>query len=180
MGGLLSQAEKMGGAPAVPAPKVFRCMGIDPGLASTGWGIVDVSRRKLVYRAHGCISTKAGEPLAERLLFLSNQLNLLMDEWRPTVGAMEELFFSKNVTSALKVAEAKGVLRLCFAQRGLELAEYKPSAIKQAIVGSGRADKSEMQEFIRLILGLKEIPKPDHAADALGMAVCHIHSRNLA
>jgi crossover junction endodeoxyribonuclease RuvC len=93
---------------------------------------------------------------------------------------MEELFFAKNVTSALKVAEAKGVIRLVFAERALSLAEYAPVAVKQAIVGSGRADKAEMQEFIRIILRLKETPKPDHAADALGMAVCHIHAANLA
>lgn len=157
----------------------IRVIGIDPGLASTGWGIVDVVGRKTVYRAHGCISTKPSESLASRLSSIDSSLNGIMAEWAPTAGAMEALFFSRNVTSALNVAEAKGVIRLCCLRAGFEIAEYSPVAVKQAIVGSGRADKSEVQEFIKLILKLPEIPTPDHAADALGMAVCHIHSLGL-
>jgi crossover junction endodeoxyribonuclease RuvC len=93
---------------------------------------------------------------------------------------MEALFFSRNVTSALSVAEAKGVIRLTCLRRGIDLAEYSPVAVKQSIVGSGRADKSQVQDFIKLILKLPELPKPDHAADALGMAVCHIHTLGLS
>jgi len=157
----------------------IRVIGIDPGLASTGWGIVDVVGRKTVYRGHGCITTKSGESLVDRLSFIDQSLNELLEEWKPNTGAMEALFFSRNVTSALNVAEAKGVIRLRCHRSGFELCEYSPVAVKQAIVGSGRADKTEVQEFIKLILKLPRIPTPDHAADALGMAVCHIHSLGL-
>ncbi len=157
----------------------IRVIGIDPGLASTGWGIVDVVGRKAVYRAHGCISTKARDGLVLRLSSIQENIKAILEEWKPATGAMEALYFSRNVTSALNVAEAKGVIRLLCYASGFEIAEYGPQAVKQAVVGSGRADKAEVQEFVKLILRLPEIPSPDHAADALAMAVCHIHSLGL-
>lgn len=163
----------------MPGTGPVRVIGIDPGLASTGWGIVDVVGRKAVYRGHGCISTKPSDSLASRLSYIDSSLRDLIEEWKPGMGATEALFFSRNVTSALNVAEAKGVIRLRCMLSGFELVEYSPVAVKQAIVGSGRADKSEVQDFIKLLLRLSEVPKPDHAADALGMAMCHIHSLGL-
>lgn len=101
----------------------------------------------------------------------------MLEEFRPDEGAMEALYFSKNVTSALVVAEAKGVLRLACGDHGLALVEYRPDELKKSLVGSARADKADMQKFVALVLGLPEAPKPDHAADALAAAVCHCHAR---
>lgn len=141
---------------------------------------MDVARKRCLYRGHGCISTPAGLSLASRLDLIEKALSAILDEWAPSSGAMENLYFAKNISSAMNVAEAKGVLRLCCLRHGVELAEYSPVALKQAIVGSGRAEKSEMQDFIKILLKLPEIPKPDHAADALGAAICHIHMTGLA
>lgn len=118
--------------------------------------------------------------MKDRLLAIHERLKAILREYEPEEGAMEALYFAKNVTSALSVAEAKGVLRLTCGLEGLDLVEYGPGAIKQALVGRGRADKAQVQEFVRLVLGLPEIPRPDHAADALAAAVCHAHSRWLS
>lgn len=152
-----------------------RVIGIDPGLASVGYGIVEVSGRKLSYHSHGCISTEASLPQERRLFLIYTELCKILDDAQPNAGAMEALFFAKNVTSALPVAEAKGVIRLAFAQRSLSFLEYTPIAIKQAVTGSGRAAKEDVQNFVRILLNLKEIPKPDHAADALACAIARIH-----
>jgi crossover junction endodeoxyribonuclease RuvC len=136
---------------------------------------VDVSGSRLVYVAHGCIVTEAGLPRSDRLLSIYTAFRSVLDEYRPTEAAIETLYFAKNVTSAMPVAEARGVLCLALAERGLFVSEYTPMAIKQAVVGRGAADKAQVQELIRLILGLALIPKPDHAADALGAAVCRAH-----
>ncbi len=136
---------------------------------------MDVSGSRLAYVAHGCFTTAAGTPRSERLFSIYTAFKAVLDEYRPTEAAMETLYFAKNVTSAMPVAEARGVLCLALAERGLSVAEYTPMAIKQAVVGSGGAEKAQVQELVRLILGLKAIPKPDHAADALGAAVCRAH-----
>jgi len=115
--------------------------------------------------------------LEKRLLHIHENIHEILDLYKPEEGAMEALYFAKNVTSALSVAEAKGVLRLTCVLEGLTLTEYGPGAIKQALVGQGRADKAQVQEFVRMVLALPEIPRPDHAADALAAAVCHAHSR---
>jgi crossover junction endodeoxyribonuclease RuvC len=156
-------------------PKLRRIVGVDPGLAAAGWGIVDVSGSRLTYVAHGCIVTEAGRPRSDRLLSIYTAFRSVLDEYAPTEAAIETLYFAKNVTSAMPVAEARGVLCLALAERGLQVSEYTPMAIKQAVVGRGAADKAQVQELIRLILGLALIPKPDHAADALGAAVCRAH-----
>ncbi|MDR2900983.1 MAG: crossover junction endodeoxyribonuclease RuvC [Treponema sp.] len=149
-----------------------RIIGIDPGLASTGWGIVDTLSNKIKYVAHGCIETKAGCPRAERLFLIYTQIREVIREYSPQEAAIETLYFAKNVTSAIPVAEARGVLSVAMAKSGILVREFTPLAIKQAIVGAGRAEKEQVQEMVRLILGLTEIPKPDHAADALGAAIC--------
>ncbi len=149
-----------------------RIIGIDPGLASTGWGLVDADSNKIKYVAHGCIETKAGCPRAERLFLIYTEIREVIRKYSPDEAAVETLYFAKNVTSAIPVAEARGVLSAAMAEAGIVVREFTPLAIKQAVVGRGRAEKSQVQEMVRLILGLADIPKPDHAADALGAAVC--------
>jgi len=116
-------------------------------------------------------------PLEDRLFHIHEKIREILALYSPIEGAMEALYFAKNVSSALVVSEAKGVLRLTCRQVGVILTEYGPGAIKQSLVGQGRADKAQVQEFVRLVLGLPEIPRPDHAADALAAAVCHAHNR---
>jgi crossover junction endodeoxyribonuclease RuvC len=153
-----------------------RIIGIDPGLASTGWGVVDYSRGKIRYITHGCIETKAGRPRAERLFFILTAIREVLDSWQPRESAVETLYFGRNVSSAIPVAEARGVISAALAERGLPVREFTPNAIKQGVVGVASAEKAQIQEMVRIILGLPEIPKPDHAADALGAAICCAHS----
>ena len=157
--------------------KPVRIIGVDPGLASTGWGIVEYSGDRLRYLAHGCIETCAEVKRGERLVFIYNSFLKILETYRPAEAAMENLYFGKNISSAMTVAEARGVLLLTLTARGLPVREMTPNAIKKAVVGVTRADKSQIQEMVRLILGLPEIPKPDHAADALGAAICAAHLR---
>ena len=157
-----------------------RCViGIDPGLASTGWGIVHAQANRLVYVAHGVISTSSKLLHQERLLIIFNELNAVLDRHAPLEAGMETLYFAKNVSSAMGVAEARGVVTLALGIRGIVLGEYTPHGIKQAVVGSARAEKSQVQESVRLLLGLSAIPKPDHAADALAAAITKIHTVDL-
>ena len=125
---------------------------------------------------HGCIVTDKDEPIGERLLRIYDSIVGLIDAWKPDRAAMESLYFWKNVTSALPVAEAKGVIHLAFAKAGVELVEYSPTAIKQAVSGSARAEKEQVQEMVKIILGLKALPRPDHAADALAAAICRANN----
>jgi crossover junction endodeoxyribonuclease RuvC len=157
-------------------PGTRRIIGVDPGLASTGWGVVDFSGNRLRYIAHGCIETKADRPRSERLFFIYQAFAQVLKTWRPAESAIETLYFARNVSSAMAVAEARGVLCMALTQQGLPVMEITPNAIKQAVVGHGAADKKQIQEMIRVILGLESIPKPDHAADALGAAVCCAHT----
>ncbi|MDR0622905.1 MAG: crossover junction endodeoxyribonuclease RuvC [Treponema sp.] len=153
-----------------------RIIGIDPGLASTGWGIVDYGGGKIRYVAHGCIETRADRLRADRLFFILRAVRALLDEWKPGEAAVETLYFGRNVSSAIPVAESRGVISAALAERGLPVREFTPNAIKQGVVGVASADKSQIQEMVRIILGLAEIPKPDHAADALGAAICCAHA----
>lgn len=158
----------------------LRCViGIDPGLASTGYGIINAQSNRLVYIAHGVISTSAKTPHGERLLIIFNELNAILDLYGPSEAGMETLYFAKNVSSAMGVAEARGVVTLALALRGIALGEYTPHGIKQAVVGVARAEKAQVQESVRLLLGLAAIPKPDHAADALAAAITKIHTMTL-
>jgi crossover junction endodeoxyribonuclease RuvC len=129
-------------------------------------------RGKIDYIDHGVIKTKADQPRDERLFFILRSVRLIIEKYKPTQAAMETLYFGKNVSSAIPVAEARGVISAALAENGIPLFELTPNAIKQGVVGSARADKGQVQEMVRIILNLKEIPKPDHAADALGAAIC--------
>ncbi|MDR0443202.1 MAG: crossover junction endodeoxyribonuclease RuvC [Treponema sp.] len=149
-----------------------RVLGIDPGLASTGWGVLDVKDGRILHVDHGIIETKAEKPRPERLFFIMQSIRSIMDKYKPDEAAIETLYFGKNVSSAIPVAEARGVISAAAAERGLCLHELTPNAIKQGVVGSARADKKQVQEMVRVILSLDAPPKPDHAADALGAAIC--------
>ncbi|MBE6344406.1 MAG: crossover junction endodeoxyribonuclease RuvC [Spirochaetaceae bacterium] len=156
--------------------KIRRVLGIDPGLASTGYGIVDYSSNRYRMVSYGVISTESNLPHAQRLLAIYTKLIAIIQEFKPQEGAMETLYFAKNVTSAMAVAEARGVATLCLAQNCIPLGEYTPNTIKQSVTGSAGANKATVQEYVRLLLGLEVIPKPDHAADALAAAITHLHS----
>ncbi|MDR1837125.1 MAG: crossover junction endodeoxyribonuclease RuvC [Treponema sp.] len=156
--------------------KPRRILGIDPGLADTGWGILDGNTGRILYVDHGIIKTKAGRPRAERLFFIMRSIHSIIDKYKPTEAAVESLYFGKNVSSAIPVAEARGVISACLAERGIPLREFTPNAIKKGVTGLTGADKKQIQEMVRIILGLDNIPKPDHAADALGAAICAINS----
>lgn len=154
----------------------MRVLGIDPGLARLGFGVVDVVGSKLHCVAYGCIETQAHTPLVERLQTIFHGLTELLTTHRPDVMAVEELFFNRNTTTAFTVAEARGVALLAAAEHHISLAEYTPMQVKQAVTGYGRADKAQMQQMVKVLLGLAHLPKPDDAADALGVAITHGHS----
>ncbi|NLX48345.1 MAG: crossover junction endodeoxyribonuclease RuvC [Methanospirillum sp.] len=150
-------------------------IGVDPGYGRVGWGVVEGEAHLVVSRGWGCIETAKESPIPARILEVSRGLNRLLDEWSPDGMALETLYFSKNVTTAMQVAEVRGVIRLAAAEREIPVAEYAPNQIKQAVTGSGRADKRQVQEMVRRILALDVMPRPDDAADALACAVCHVH-----
>jgi crossover junction endodeoxyribonuclease RuvC len=150
-------------------------VGFDPGTARLGFGVVEsVVDPELI--DYGVIATAANIPMASRLLTIYDALGELLDRIHPDVVAVESLFFARNVTTAMTVGQARGVILLAAAQRAIPVAEYSPSEIKQAVVGYGKADKHQMQEMVRLILGLAEAPRPDDAADALAVAICHLQT----
>jgi crossover junction endodeoxyribonuclease RuvC len=155
-------------------------LGIDPGIAICGFGLVAEEKGALHMIAYGAITTQAGEPPAERLRVVYRGLRDLIGSYHPADVAVEELFFNKNVRTALQVGQARGVAMLAAAEADLDVAEYTPLQVKQAMVGYGRAAKSQVQEMVRVMLGLDRIPEPDDAADALAVAICHIHSRQVA
>ncbi|MDC7239857.1 MAG: crossover junction endodeoxyribonuclease RuvC [Spirochaetales bacterium] len=151
-------------------------LGIDPGLAHAGWGLIEHDGIRSRYIAHGVIKTDSKTPAADRLLCLYEGLSKVIEEYKPAAAGIETLYFAKNVSSAMPVAEARGVLMLCLAKYGLKVGEYTPIQIKQAVVGNGRAEKAQVQSMVALLLKLKEPPKPDHAADALAAALCYAHT----
>lgn len=152
-------------------------LGIDPGTATTGYGLVRQRQGgTLEQLAHGVILTPANMPMPERLAKLYTELQELILLHRPAEAAVEKLFFQKNVKTALSVGQARGVVLLALAQSGLSIGEYTPNEIKQAVTGYGSAGKSQVQEMVKMLLGLPERPKPDDAADALAVAICHLHS----
>lgn len=151
-------------------------IGIDPGTAITGYGLVRDTADSLEMVAYGVIQTPAGMPLPQRLLLLHQELQRLVLLHRPQSGAVEKLFFQRNVTTAMSVGQARGVAMLTLAEANLTIQEYTPLEVKQAVAGYGNADKAQMQYMVRALLGLDEIPRPDDAADALAVAICHLHS----
>ena len=157
----------------------MRVIGIDPGTATTGYGVVEEVRGELKPLAFGVIKTPADQPLPARLQLIYRAVRELAAEWEPATAAVEELFFSRNVRTAMSVGQARGVTLLALVDAGLTVAEYTPLAVKQAVTGYGSADKAQMQEMVKLLLGLAEVPRPDDAADALAVAICHLHSARL-
>jgi crossover junction endodeoxyribonuclease RuvC len=154
-------------------------LGIDPGTAITGYGLVREDETGLTLVDYGVITTAAGQPLPVRLQAIYEGLAAVVRESQPEQAAVEELFFSRNVRTALSVGHARGVALLALANAGLPIHEYKPLEVKQAITGYGGADKQQVQEMVRLLLNLDHLPQPDDAADAVAVAVCHIHSARM-
>jgi crossover junction endodeoxyribonuclease RuvC len=155
-------------------------IGIDPGTATTGYGLVRENEDgSLALVDFGVITTPASLPMPERLLELYRQLTAILLLHRPESGAVEKLFFQRNVTNALSVGQARGVVLLALAQAGLGVGEYTPMEVKQATAGYGGADKNQVQQMVRALLGLADIPRPDDAADALAVAICHLHSAKM-
>jgi crossover junction endodeoxyribonuclease RuvC len=150
-------------------------IGFDPGTARLGYGVIESepSPRALDF---GVIATDSGTPMARRLLTIHSAVGELIDRHRPQAVAVELLFFARNVTTAMTVGQARGIVLLAAAERGVPVSEYSPSEVKQAVVGYGKADKRQMQEMVRLVLGLDFPPSPDDAADALAVAICHVQS----
>ncbi|MBR5647132.1 MAG: crossover junction endodeoxyribonuclease RuvC [Treponema sp.] len=160
--------------------KIHRVLGIDPGLANTGFGVIDFCQGRYRMVSYGCITTDKDEPHGQRLLSIYNRLCAVIDEFKPDEAGMETLYFAKNAKSAMGVSEARGVVTLCLFQHDIKLGEYTPNQIKIAVSGTQSAGKQTVQQYVKLLLGLKTIPKPDHAADALAGAITHIHySTNL-
>jgi len=156
-------------------------IGIDPGTATTGYGLVREreSDSALECVAYGVVTTPAGVPLPKRLQSIHRELKNVITLHRPDSGAVEKLFFQKNVATAMSVGQGRGVAMLALADCGLDVGEYTPLQVKQAVAGYGGADKKQMQEMVRTLLELDSIPKPDDAADALAVAICHLYSRKM-
>ncbi len=154
-------------------------LGIDPGTALCGYGLVRTDGEEMSLVAYGAISTPANSPLPGRLLTIHTQLSALIAQHQPAAVAVEKLFFSKNVRTALAVGHARGVVLLAAAAANLPVFEYTPNEVKQAIVGYGGADKNQMQQMVRMLLQLDFIPEPDDAADAIAIAICHLNSAHL-
>lgn len=151
-------------------------LGIDPGTATTGFGLVTVANGRLTALDYGVIRTAPEDPPAARLRRIFQGVGDLIRSASPDCVAVEQLFFNKNVRSALAVGQARGVVLLAASMGGLSVAEYTPLQVKQAVVGYGRAEKQQIQHMVKVLLGLEDIPRPDDAADALAIAICHSHS----
>ncbi len=155
-------------------------LGIDPGTAITGYGLVCEENGQAVATAYGAITTPSDLPLPDRLKQLHRDLAALIEQHRPDQAAVEQLFFNKNVRTALAVGHARGVTLLALAQANVPIYEYTPLEVKLAVTGNGRAEKTQVQQMVTLLLNLNKIPKPDDVADALAIALCHLHSARLA
>ena len=156
-------------------------MGIDPGTAITGYGvIVEEAGGRLTHVAHGCITTDSKAALHERLLKIHTGISSAIDVYKPDIVSVELLFFNRNVTNALSVGHARGVTLLAAALKGLRVTEFTPLQVKQAVAGYGRADKQQVQSMVRALLCLEAIPEPDDAADALALAICCAHHAKMS
>lgn len=153
-------------------------LGIDPGTAIVGYGIILKEKSKLSLLDYGCVTTDKNLPQADRLEIIKNEIVEIIKKFKPQVMAIEELFFFKNLKTAITVAEARGVLLVTGKAAGLYISEFTPLEVKVATVGYGRAEKQQVQKMVKAILDLKEIPKPDDAADALAVAICAANSLN--
>jgi crossover junction endodeoxyribonuclease RuvC len=154
-------------------------LGIDPGAAITGWGLVSKEGDQLALVDYGTVRTSSDAPLPQRLQVLYRGLGQVISSREPSAVAVEKLFFNKNVRTAMTVGQARGVALLAVAEAGLPVHEYTPLEVKQAVCGYGRASKEQIQKLVQMLLGLDSIPQPDDAADAIAIAICHIHSSPL-
>lgn len=154
----------------------MRILGIDPGFAIVGYAVLDYNGNKFTPIDYGAITTKAGEKLSDRLRSIYEDVNILIEKFTPDTMAIEELFFNTNVKTAISVAQGRGVIILAAAARGIDVHEYTPLQVKQAVCGYGRAEKTQIQRMVKSLLNLNAVPKPDDVADALAIAICHAHS----
>ncbi len=154
-------------------------LGIDPGLARTGYGVLRAQGRGVTYVAHGCITTPANQPFSARLYTIFDQMREVFETYKPSILAMERLFFAKNMKTATSVGQSQGVLFLLAHMYGAPVYEFTPPAVKMTITGSGAASKKQMQKMIKTLLKLREIPKPDDAADALAVAFCYTRTKKV-
>lgn len=152
-------------------------LGIDPGIANTGYGLIRYEKKKIELIDYGCVLTYKKDTFSLRIKKIYYKIKELMEKYNLHEVAIEEIFFNKNVRSALTVSKVHGMVAITVALEGLELYEYTPLQIKQATVGNGRAEKHQVQSMVKILLNLSEIPRPDHAADALAAAICHIHTK---
>lgn len=155
-------------------------LGIDPGTAATGYGIVERSGSKLRAIDYGCLETLATQALPQRLLEIHQGILELIDTHKPAFLGVERLFFNRNVMTAFAVGQARGVVLLAAAERGLPVFEYGPHEVKMAVTGYGRADKGQVQRMVQVMLGMTVLPRPDDAADALAVAICTAHGQRVA
>lgn len=151
-------------------------LGIDPGYAIVGYGILEYSNNHFTVMHYGAVTTPAGMPFNRRLQIIHDELDVLISKYKPDVMAIEKLFYNTNAKTVIDVAQARGVIVLAAQKHGLEIAEYTPLQVKQSVVGYGRAEKKQVQEMMRMMLKLDKVPKPDDTADALAMAICHAHT----
>lgn len=151
-------------------------LGLDPGYAIVGYGVIESVNGRHKMLNYGAITTPAGVAMPRRLLEIARDMRTLLDAVKPDAVAIEELFFNTNITTGIQVAQARGVILTACAERGLLPYEYSPSQIKQAVVGYGKAEKKQVMEMTRMILGLSKVPRPDDAADALAIALCHANT----
>jgi crossover junction endodeoxyribonuclease RuvC len=158
---------------------MIRILGIDPGLASTGFGIIESDGSSYQYIHHETIVTPAEKDIGKRLEIIHKKLVNAIKKYQPDEAGIENLYFAKNITSAIPVAQAKGVILLTLAMENIPAFEYPPQAIKQALVGNGRAEKNQVQNLVKMLLRLSSVPTPDHAADALAAAICHSNSSTM-
>lgn len=154
----------------------MRILGIDPGVATIGFGLVEADRGSARMVTYGTVTTPAGLPLSRRLYQISGDMEALIGKLKPEVIAVEELFFNNNITTGIAVAHGRGVILLSAEKCGVPLFEYTPSQVKMAVVGYGKAEKRQVMDMTRRLLNLKSVPRPDDAADALALALCHARS----
>ncbi len=154
-------------------------LGIDPGYAIVGIGVLEYKGNKFRPLEYNAILTKAHTPTSERLKIIYDEINMYLDKYKPDAVAIEELFFNNNAKTAIAVAQARGVLVVSATNKAIPIYEYTPLQIKQAVTGYGRADKNQIQQMVKMLLNLNAIPKPDDAADALAVAICHAHSSGM-
>ena len=154
-------------------------IGVDPGYAIVGIGVIEYKGNKFRTLEYGAITTNAGEPTVDRLKKIYDQMNEYLEKYKPDAVAIEELFFNSNQKTAINVAQARGVILVSARNKNIPICEYTPLQVKQSVTGYGRAEKKQIQQMVKMLLGLNVIPKPDDAADALALAICHAHSNKM-